>query len=139
MFYITPLPDLRKDIVFTPIVALLIIPPLPAQPDQIDDLAIRALLVDAVAFYASVNPPVKLYIIYTEDLSKIDTTLRGNGMFKQLKETSVFLGQKKLGAISWTPVPGKKKPMLAISYATFVHTSAGSTSRFYLMNRSGHS
>ena len=107
MFYITPLPNLRKDVVMTPIVALLIIPPLPAQPDQIDDLALRALLVDAVAYYASAKPPVKLHIIYSEDLSKIDTALHGNGMFMQLKVASVFLGQKKMGAISWTPVPEK--------------------------------
>ena len=107
MFYITPLSNLRKDVVMTPIVALLIIPPLPAQPDQIDDLALRALLVDAVAYYVSMKPPVKLHIIYTEDLSKIDSALRGNGMFMQLKVASVFLGQKKMGAISWTPVPEK--------------------------------
>jgi hypothetical protein len=107
MFYLTPLPALRKDVVFTPIVALLIVPPLPAHPDQIDDLAIRALLDDAVAYYSSVKPPVKLHIVYTEDLSKIDTALRGNGMFFKLKEASVFLGQKKMGVISWTPVPEK--------------------------------
>lgn len=104
-FYITPLPDLRKDVVITPIVALLIVPPLPAQPDQIDDLAIRAILIDTVAYYESVKPPVKLHIIYTEDLSEIDTALHGNGMFMQLKKSSVFLGQKTMGAISWTPVP----------------------------------
>ena len=105
MFYITALPDLRKDIVIAPIVALLIVPPLPAQPGQIDDLALRTLLIDAVAYYASANPPLKLHIIYAEDLSTTDTALRGNGMFMQLKEASVFLGQKKMGAISWTPVP----------------------------------
>jgi hypothetical protein len=107
MFFLTPLPALRKDVVFTPIVALLIVPPLPPQPDLINDLAIRALLVDAVAYYTSVTPPVKLHIIYTEDLSKIDTALGGKGMFTQLKGASVFLGQKKMGAISWTPVPEK--------------------------------
>ena len=107
MFYLTPLPALRKDVVFTAIVALLIVPPLPAHPDQIDDLAIRALLDDAVAYYTSIKPPVKLHIVYTEDLSKIDTALRGNGMFIKLKEASVFLGQKEMGTLSWTPVPEK--------------------------------
>ena len=106
-FCLTPLPDLRKDLVFTPIVALLIVPPLPAKPHQIKHLAIRALLDDAVAHYASIKPPVKLHIVYTEDLNKIDTALRGNGMFIKLKRASVFLAQKKMGTLSWTPVPEK--------------------------------
>ena len=103
-YHITSLPDLRKLVVANPIVALLIIPPLPPKPDQVPDRVIKAFLMDSIAYYGTLKPPVTVYALYAEDLGIVDDAMRGNGKFKELKSVSLYLGQKKMGEIFWTPV-----------------------------------